>query len=179
MINLDDPKIYGKFDPSNMLERIGESSHRCSEAWRSAASLPLPSDYSHADKVVILGMGGSAIGGDLLRSIMLEKCKTPVLVHRDYDLPLLVDERTLVIASSYSGNTEETLSSFSQALKTPAKKLAITTGGKLKALADESNVPVFCFEYDAEPRSAFGYNFFSLLGLLNKVGVISSVSKDR
>lgn len=178
MINLDDPKTYGKFDPSNMLERIGESSHRCSEAWRSAANFPLPSDYSQTDKVVILGMGGSAIGGDLLRIIMLEKCKTPVLVHRDYDLPPLVDKRTLVIASSYSGNTEETLSSFSQALNTPAKKLAITTGGRLKALADESNVPVLCFEYDAEPRAAFGYNFFSLLGLLHKLGIISIESKD-
>ncbi len=178
MINLDDPKIYSEFDPSNMLERIGESSHQCSEAWRSAADFPLPPDYSGVDKVVILGMGGSAIGGDLLRSLMLDKCKLPILVQRDYDLPPLVNERTLVIASSYSGNTEETLSSFSQALKTPAKKLAITTGGRLKALADESSVPAFCFEYNAEPRAAFAYNFFSLLGLIQKLGIISIESKD-
>ncbi len=178
MINLDDAKTYDKFDPSNMLKRIGELSYQCSEAWRSSTNFPLPSDYSQADKIVILGMGGSAIGGDLLRSLMLYKGKIQISVHRDYDLPPLVDERTLVIASSYSGNTEETLSSFSQALNTPAKKLAITTGGRLKALADESNVPVFCFEYNAEPRAAFGYNFFSILGLLQKLGIISIESKD-
>ena len=178
MINLDDPKVYSKFDPSNMLKRIGEMPHQCSDAWRSAMNFPLPSDYSSVDRAVILGMGGSAIGGDLLRSLTLDEAKIPILVHRDYDLPPLVNERTLVIASSYSGNTEETLSSFSQALKTPAKKLAITTGGKLNALADESSVPAFCFEYAAEPRAAFGYSFFSLLGLFQSLGIISIQSKD-
>ncbi len=178
MINLDDPKIYGKFDPSNILRRIGELPRQCSEAWRSAMSFPLPPNYSSVDKAVILGMGGSAIGGDLLRSLTLEKSKIPILVHRDYDLPALVNERTLVIASSYSGNTEETLSSFSQALKTPAKKLVITTGGRLKALADESSVPAFCFEYAAEPRAAFGYSFFSVLGLFQRLGIISIESRD-
>ena len=178
MMNLDDPKVYIRFDSSDMLKRIGEMPHQCSEAWRSAMSFPLPPDYSGVDKVVILGMGGSAIGGDLLRSLMLGEAKIPILVHRDYDLPPLVNERTLVIASSYSGNTEETLSSFSQALNTPAKKLAITTGGRLKALADESSVPAFCFKYAAEPRAAFGYSFFSLLGLFQSLGIISIQLKD-
>ena len=176
MTNLDDPEAYRKFDPSNMIGRIGQLPQQCGEAWQSVMGFTLPSDYSAVDRVVILGMGGSAIGGDLVSALALEG-GPPVLVHRDYDLPF-VDERTLVIASSYSGNTEETLSSFAKALQTPAKKLAITTGGRLKTLAEESGIPLFCFQYSAEPRAAFGYIFFSLLGLFRKLGLISIESKD-
>ncbi|TET39380.1 MAG: bifunctional phosphoglucose/phosphomannose isomerase [Dehalococcoidia bacterium] len=176
MTDLDDPEVYTRFDPSNMIGRIGQLPQQCSEAWQSIMDFPLPSDYSAVEKVVILGMGGSAIGGDLVSALALEE-GPPVLVHRDYDLPF-VDEGTLVIASSYSGNTEETLSSFAKALQTPAKKLAITTGGRLKTLAEERGTPVFCFQYLAEPRAAFGYIFFSLLGLFRKLGLISIESKD-
>jgi len=177
-INLDDPQVYTRFDPSNMMGRIRELPQQCRQAWASATDFSLPSDYSKVDKVIILGMGGSAIGGDLVSGLVLEKDGLPVLVHRDYDLPSSVDSRTLVIASSYSGNTEETLSAFAQALKTPAKKLAITTGGQLKALAEEKGIPVFTYHYVAEPRAAFGYSFFSILGLLHKLGVLSINSQD-
>ena len=88
------------------------------------------------DKVVILGMGGSAISGEIIRHLALAESKAPVWVHQGYGLPLFVDETTLVIASSYSGNTEETLSAFTESLKTPAKKLVLTAGGKLKYLAE-------------------------------------------
>ncbi|MFQ5924798.1 MAG: SIS domain-containing protein, partial [Dehalococcoidia bacterium] len=176
MTDLDDPEVYTKFDPSNMIARIGQLPWQCREAWHSALGFPLPSDYSSVERAVILGMGGSAIGGDLVSALALE-AGPPVSVHRDYDLPS-VDEGTLVIASSYSGNTEETLSSFAKALQTPAKKLAITTGGRLKSLAEESGVPVFCFQYSAEPRAAFGYIFFSLLALFQKLGLISIEAQD-
>ena len=176
--DLDDPQVYTRFDPSNMLGRIGELPQQCRQAWQSALDFPLPSDYSSVDKVIIMGMGGSAIGGDLVSALMLEKGGPPLLVHRDYDLPPLVDDKTLVIASSYSGNTEETLSCFTQALKTKAKKLAVTTGGRLKALADESGVPVFTFHYVAQPRAALGYSFFSILGLLHKLGLLTIKSED-
>ena len=178
MTNLDDPEVYIKFDPSNMLRRIGELPQQCLNAWKSATGFTLPSDYSNVDKVVILGLGGSAIGGDLVSTLALEEGKIPVLVHRDYDLPPMVDARTLVIASSYSGNTEETISSFTKALETPAKKVIVTTGGRLKALAAESRVPVFTFHYEAEPRTAFGYSFFSLLAILQRLGLISIEQKD-
>jgi glucose/mannose-6-phosphate isomerase len=161
-----------------MLGRIGELPRQCRDAWQSAMGLALPPDYSRVDKAIILGMGGSAIGGDLISALAAEQGAMPVLVHRDYHLPSSVDATTLVIASSYSGNTEETLSAFAQALKTPAKKLAITTGGRLKALAEESSVPLFAFHYPAEPRSAFGYSFFSILGILHKLGLISIDAKD-
>ena len=173
MANLDAPEIYQRFDPSNMIGRIGELPQQCLKAWQGAIDLPLPPDYADVNKVIIIGMGGSAIGGDLVRTLTMTQGKASVLVHRDYNLPQqLVDERTLVIASSYSGNTEETLSAFSQALQTSAKKLAITTGGRLQTLAFEKGIPVFTFHYKAEPRVAFGYSFFSLLAFFKTMGLI-------
>lgn len=178
MANLDAVDVYKRLDPSNMIGRISELPQQCLQAWQSALDLHLPSDYSNVDKVVILGMGGSAIGGDLVRTLTMMEGKTTVLVHRDYHLPQLIDERTLVIASSYSGDTEETLSAFSQALQTPAKKLAITTGGRLQTLAAEKGIPVFTFHYKAEPRAAFGYSFFSLMAFFQKLGLIAMESQD-
>ncbi|MFW6125762.1 MAG: bifunctional phosphoglucose/phosphomannose isomerase [Chloroflexota bacterium] len=173
MADLDDARLYSTFDPTNMLARIDGLPRQCLQAWRGALDFTLPADYSTVDKVVVLGMGGSAIGGDLLRCLALEQSTIPVAVHRDYDLPPWVDERTLVIASSYSGNTEETVSSFSAALSTPARKLVVTTGGRLKALAEEARVPVLHLDTAMEPRTAFGYSFFSLLGFAQKLGIVS------
>ena len=179
MASLDAPEIYQRFDPSNMIGRIGELPQQCLKAWQGAIDLALPPDYADVDKVIIIGVGGSAIGGDLVRTLaMTQQGKATVLVHRDYNLPQLVDERTLVIASSYSGDTEETLSAFSQALQTTAKKLAITTGGRLKTLCLEKGIPVFTFHYKAEPRVAFGYSFFSLLAFFKKLGLITIEPQD-
>ncbi len=178
MANLDAPEIYQRFDPSNMIGRIGELPQQCLKAWQGAIDFPLPPDYADVDKVIIVGVGGSAIGGDMVGTLTMLEGKATVLVHRDYNLPQTVDERTLVIASSYSGNTEETLSAFSQALQTTAKKLAITTGGGLKTLSLEKGIPVFTFHYKAEPRVAFGYSFFSLLAFFKKLGLITIEPQD-
>lgn len=178
MANLDAPEIYQRFDPSNMIGRIGELPQQCLKAWQGAIDLPLPPDYADVDKVIIIGMGGSAIGGDLVRTLTMMQGKATVLVHRDYNLPLLVDERTLVIASSHSGDTEETLSAFSKALQTTAKKLVITTGGRLQTLSLEKGIPVFTFHYKAEPRVALGYSFFSLLAFFKKMGLITIEQQD-
>jgi glucose/mannose-6-phosphate isomerase len=177
-INLDDPEIYKKNDPDGMLERIKELPWQCQQAWQKAMGIDLPADYSKVDKVIILGMGGSAIGGDLVRSLAQSESKVPVIVHRDYGLPAFVDDGTLVIASSYSGNTEETLSAFELALKTGAKKLAMTTGGKLAAMAEKNGVPVFRIEYKAQPRAALGFSFLPTLSVLQKLGYLSDKSAD-
>jgi len=150
----------------------------CQRAWQMAMSFNLPQDYSRVNKVVILGMGGSAIGGDLASSLVASEAKLPILIYRDYDLPAFIDGQTLVIASSYSGMTEETLSSFEQALETESKKLVITTGGKLKTIAEERNIPVFSFDYKAQPRAALPFSFLPILGFLQKLGFISDKSAD-
>ena len=170
MVNLDDVQVYKRLDPTNMLEHLRGLPQQCRAAWHKAKDFNLPQDYADIDKVVVLGMGGSAIGGSLLRNFVSRLTKPVVFVSRDYDLPAFVDERTLVVASSYSGNTEETLSAFSQALEKKCKKLAMTTGGKLKAMAEDAGVPVFIIDYVAQPRATVHYSFMSLIALLQELG---------
>jgi glucose/mannose-6-phosphate isomerase len=177
-VNLDDVKIYHKLDPEGMLARVKELPMQCRQAWKSMMDFNLPADYHEVNKIVVLGMGGSAIGGDLVRTLVQGECKRPVIIHRDYGLPAFVDNRTLLIASSYSGNTEETLSGFEESLKTEAKKLVMTTGGKLAEMAAANNVPVFKIEYRAQPRAALGHSFLPTLGVLNKLGFIKDRSAD-
>lgn len=177
-INLDDPQVFKQLDPEGMLWRLHEMPRQCQQAWQMVMKFDLPQDYSQISKVVILGMGGSAIGGDLVSSLAALEAKLPVLIHRDYNLPAFVDAQTLVIASSYSGMTEETLSSFGQALETESKKLVITTGGRLKSMAEERNIPVFCFDYKAQPRAALPFSFLPILGFLQKLGFLKDKSAD-
>ncbi len=172
MVNLDDPKIYKQLEPESMLGHLHGLPEQCRSAWSKATKFKLPRDYVDVDKVVVLGMGGSAIGGDLVHSLLSSKKKPIIFVSRDYDLPALVDDKTLVIASSYSGDTEETLSAFSQSLEKKCKKLAMTTGGKLKALAEDAKVPVFIIDYKGQPRAAVGYGFMSLIAFLQKLGLL-------
>jgi glucose/mannose-6-phosphate isomerase len=176
-INLDDKSIYKKYDPDNMLQHLNLFAGLCEQAWKMALKFDLPEEYSKINKIVVLGMGGSAIGGDLVSSLAAAESKVPILLCRDYTLPEYVDAGTLVIASSYSGMTEETLSAFEQALKTPAKTLAITTGGKLKSLCESKKIPVLSFDYKAQPRAAMPFSFFIILGLFQKLGILKNMAK--
>jgi glucose/mannose-6-phosphate isomerase len=178
MVDLDDLSIYRKLDAGGMLGHLHRFPEQCRIAWEKALELDLPREYSGVDKVVILGMGGSAIGGDIVRRLALAESGVPVWVHRDYGLPPFVDGNTLVVASSYSGNTEEALSAFTESLKTPAKKLAITSGGRLKKLAEKEGVPVFGIDYQAPPRAAFPHSFVPLLGVFQKLGLLGDKSAD-
>jgi len=178
MVNLDDPGIYNQLDPANALAQLHGLPQQCRAAWHKAKDFELPLDFTDIDKVVILGMGGSAIGGDLVRSLPSTAGKPIVFVHRDYDLPAFVDDRTLIIASSYSGNTEETLSCFSWSLERNCKKLVITTGGKLKTLAENANAPVFVIDHISQPRAALGYSFIPLIVFLQKLGLFEDTPLD-
>jgi glucose/mannose-6-phosphate isomerase len=175
MVDLDDLAVYRKLDPQDMLGQIYSLPQQCLTAWNKSINFVLPDDYRNIDKIVVLGMGGSAIGGDLLRSLISNKEKLSITVCRDYELPLFVDEKTLVIASSYSGNTEETLTSFNQSLKTGSKKLAITTGGKLMQMAERAGVPVFKIEHVSPPRAALGFSLMPLIAICRNLGFLNNV----
>src|SRR5450756_1395742 len=92
-----------------------------------------------------LGMGGSAIGADLARTLVVDELKVPMQVVRDYDLPAFAGPNSLVIVSSYSGGTEETISAFNQAMARKCKTLAITTGGKIKDTCEQARIPLLVF----------------------------------
>jgi len=178
MVDLDNASVYQQFDKSGMLNHLHGFPEQCQKAWEKVLKFELPHLHTKISNVVIVGMGGSAIGGDIARRLALAEIKSPVWVHRDYGLPAFVDESTLVIASSYSGNTEETLSAFTESLKTSAKKLVITSGGKLKQLAENEGIPAFVIDYQAPPRAAFPSNFVPLVGIFQKLGLLGDKSAD-
>jgi glucose/mannose-6-phosphate isomerase len=178
MVDLDSASVYQQFDKSGMLNHLHGFPEQCQRAWEKVLKFELPHLHTKISNVVIVGMGGSAIGGDIVRRLALAESKSPVWVHRDYGLPAFVDASTLVIASSYSGNTEETLSAFTASLKTRARKLVITSGGKLKQLAENEGIPAFVIDYQAPPRAAFPSNFIPLVGIFQKLGLLGDKSAD-
>lgn len=178
MANLDDSSFYTSLDKFGMGAQIRGLPNQCRQAWDKACRFKLPTDYSDVDKVVILGMGGSAIGGDLLRGLAAPLSRPLVLVHRDYDLPAWVDDKTLVIGASYSGNTEETISGFMQALNKDCKTLVVSTDGRLTDLARENSVPVFVIEHASPPRAALGYSLLPLLAIMQSLGFTSAEAAD-
>jgi glucose/mannose-6-phosphate isomerase len=165
-------------DPDDMLSRIKDLPKQVRDAWTIASKATIAPTYSDVRNIVVAGMGGSAIGGDLAAAILADELKVPMTVHRDYGLPAYVGRDSLVIVSSYSGNTEETLSSFEEARKRGAKVLALTTGGKIAELARASNYPVVTFSYKAQPRAALGYSLGLVLGVLTKLGFARDLSDD-
>ena len=121
--------------------------------------------------VVIAGMGGSAIAGDLLKSYLFEEIKIPFAVQRNYRLPGYVNKKTLMICSSYSGNTEETLSAYDEAMAARAKVLVITTGGKIAGKAKFDKTPTVTIPEGLPPRAALGYSFGPLLSIISRLGL--------
>jgi len=152
----------------------GQMCRACRDAWANVQSLELPPEYRQINRIVILGMGGSAIGGDLLRALSEPECAVPIVTNRDYTVPVFVNAETLVIACSYSGNTEETLSAFAQARERGAKLLVITTDGELAQRARELGAPLLTFRYQSQPRAALGYSLVSLIGVVQKLGFIGN-----
>lgn len=175
-VNLDDISCLQSIDHANMLGRIADLPLQCREAKALAEECSLPLEYSLVDAVVILGIGGSAIAGDLVRTLVRRECPIPIFLNRDYDIPAFVDNRTLVIASSYSGDTEETLTAFDEALDRGAWPLAITMGGKLAKICREQNLPLIAYEYQSQPRAALGYSFVPLLMILQQLKFIADKS---
>ena len=175
---LDNTHIFEKYDPNDMLGSIREMPSLCQSAWKASDQFNFPPGYENVNKIVLLGMGGSAIGGDLVSNLIAEETSVPFTICRSYRIPAFVDENTLVIASSYSGNTEETLSSFELALETGAKNLVITTGGKLRKMAEENSVPVFTFDYKSQPRAALPFSLLPIIRFLQNLGIIRDKSTD-
>ncbi len=165
-------------DPSDMLGRIRALPQQCADAWEHAKKLDLPLDLGRVSSIVILGMGGSAIGGDLARTLVQDRCPVPIMVCRDYDLPAYAGKDSLVIASSYSGNTEETLSAFRQAAQRGCRLLAIATGGRLIDDAKTYKAAFHTFSYAAQPRAALGHSFVPLLAVFHRLGLIADPWPD-
>lgn len=159
-----------------MAERIAGLGRQCRQAWEEGQAWDPPPSYRDVESVLIVGMGGSAIGGELLGDLATWEGALPVTVCRDYSLPPGVGPGTLVVACSYSGNTEETLSAYHEARQRGARVMAVTGGGALTSLAREHGAPLLPVGYRGEPRSALGYSFFLPLAVLCRLGLLKDKS---
>jgi glucose/mannose-6-phosphate isomerase len=168
---LDQPDRLAALDPKSMRTLIGSWPSLVGDAARLAPSLSLTRARDIA-QVVVSGMGGSAIAGDVVRAVAAPSLKVPLLVSRDYALPAFAGPSTLVIASSYSGNTEETLSSYQQARAAGASIVCLASGGKLAAAAHEHGYPVIPLPGGLPPRSVLGYSAVMLFGVLTSLGLL-------
>ena len=161
-------------DTQNMFGAIRSFPDNILEAMEIGSSIILCNDYSRIEKVVVAGMGGSAIGGDVSVTLTQDELKVPFIISRGYQLPNWVDEFTLVICSSYSGNTEETLSSMKDAQSKNALICAITSGGSLNKICFSSGIDVIKIPGGLQPRAALAFSFVPMLYLLKQIGLISS-----
>jgi glucose/mannose-6-phosphate isomerase len=176
-VNLDDVMALEERDPGGMLAAIENFSKQCSEALRLGRDqMDIPS-AEDLKRIAFVGMGGSAIGGDILRVLLEEAMGIPVGVHRSYRLPSMLRPDTLAIFASYSGNTEETLSAFDDAIYLGCRMLVITTGGALLDKAQGYRFPTIVIPEGMQPRAALGYLSLPAAVVLEKMGVVQGFVK--
>jgi len=177
-MNLDDVGAFRSLDTQKMIVFIDGLPRQLLSAWELGLGLDLP-DWTGVRQVIVSGMGGSAIGADLLAAYVAGRCHVPITVHRNYGLPAWAQNaETLAIAVSHSGNTEETLSSLEQARSRGCRCLAITTGGGLAKMAVGERVLLWQFEHHGQPRAAVGFSFALLLALLTRLKLIPDAAEE-
>jgi glucose/mannose-6-phosphate isomerase len=167
-----------KIDISGMQTLLREFPNQVREALAIGEQAPLRMRTAGIRNIVMCGLGGSAIGGDLLRSYLAGELSVPFAVNRHYTLPKYVGPDTLVIISSYSGNTEETTTAHREALRRKARILCVSSNGITEQLARRGKSPFIKVPGGLPPRAALGYSFFPLLLALIRLGFIKSRPKD-
>lgn len=178
MVMGDWEKLIEKLDKQKMLRLICDFYKQAEEAVEIAGRSKFSREYADAENIVVAGLGGSAIGGDLLFTYLAEELKIPFHVVRDYNIPAFVDEKTLFFAVSYSGNTEETLSAYKEAISRSAKVVGITSGGELKKRCDGDKKSVVVIPGGMPPRTALGYLFFPMLVTLEHLNLVADKSGE-
>ncbi len=163
-----------KLDEQDMLEKLKGFPRQCGEGY----SLPAPALLPGRDfnKVVFCGMGGSAIGGDIISALACEHSGTPCFVNRDYGLPSYADGKTLAVIMSYSGNTEETLSALETARKRGCRIVCVSSGGQVEKIAVEGKFPMVKIPGGYPPRCAMGYLFFPCYRIMSALGVLPELN---
>jgi glucose/mannose-6-phosphate isomerase len=183
MINheiLDDMEKIRSIDSRNMHKTLLDLPESCTDAIDKAGcqlSSEFMKSYSKPEKIIISGMGGSAIAGTLLKYWLRDNFKIPIEVCRDYSIPAYANPKTLVIAISYSGNTEETVSSYLDAHEKKCMVVTLTSGGLLKEFGEDLNTPIVTLPKGIPPRCAIPYIFFSSMMFLKRLEVLKNVEK--
>ena len=164
------------FDPGAMMEKVLGLPGQLEQAGSIAGGIQIPSFTPK--NILLLGMGGSAIGGCLLRAQLRAELPVPFDISQTYDIPASINSDSLVIAVSYSGNTEETLSAFEQARERRARLVCISSGGTLREKSESLGIPCIPVPTGYPPRSALGFLYRSILSVLEKAGIIQSREQE-
>lgn len=168
-MNLEDIK---SIDSQNMWEFLSTFPDQWKEAVESTKDIELSIDAERISNICFVGMGGSAIGPDLIRSFCYDISPYPIQVVRHYEIPDWVDENTLFIACSFSGNTEETLTALTTALEKGAQIIAVTAGGELMVKAAKEEFDYIKIPGGMPPRAALGYSFVPLYRIFQHLGIV-------
>ncbi len=175
-INLDNLEQIKKLDKKNMLGSLEFLGKQVEQIWSTAQKIKVPASYKNVKNVVVLGMGGSALGPHIMKSVFFAELKVPVEIVGGYHVPGYVNKDSLVLLSSYSGTTEEVLFSMKEAKTRGAKLLTITAGGELADWSVANGVPSLIFTTEnnpsGQPRMGQGYMIIGSVILLAKVGLL-------
>ncbi len=179
-MNLDDAGALRAADRGKVLASIEGMRPQCAAALATARALALPPEMRDPQEIVVAGMGGSALAAEIARALLASDLRVPLSIVRGDALPASVGPRSLVVLSSYSGETEETLGAAAAALERTPRVVAITTGGALARRVGERDRPVLRIDPatnpSGQPRFAVGAALFALLGLLEKVGALDAAT---
>lgn len=180
MIDLNNLEEIKKLDPKNVYESTEMFADQCEQIWNDSKSLNFPEEYKNVKNIVICGMGGSAYGGHVALSFFKSDLPVPIVVNNDYHLPFFADQNSLVILTSYSGSTEETLSCANETVEKNAKVTGLTSGGKLAELLKDNPSLIFVpkFNPSGQPRLGTGYIVLGTLAILNRIGLLEFPEKD-
>jgi glucose/mannose-6-phosphate isomerase len=176
MNNLSDLNALKKLDPQDAFSSTEKMVEQLETAWNQVTALHILK-FENIKNIVFCGMGASIYGALVIKSLLSREFSYPTEVVNDYNLPEWVDENTLVVLTSYSGTTEEILSCANEALADNSKMVVLTKGGPLAEFAKKNNIPAYIFDGSLnpanEPRLGCGYTILGLMGLLNKIGIIT------
>ena len=178
MDNLDNIKLIEKVDQAGMCDIIAGFPQQLRQAFGMGKDFSLSPNFSEVKNIVFCGMGGSAIGAEIVSSYLRKEINAAIHVNRDYTLPSFVNKDCLVILISYSGNTEETLSVYKEAQEKQAKILILSSGGQLVNLAEKDGYPYMVIPKGLPPRGALAFLCLPVLALFSQMGLIGNKDKD-
>ncbi|MBI3985127.1 MAG: hypothetical protein HY344_04320 [Candidatus Levybacteria bacterium] len=177
MIDLNNPAAFKDLDPKNVFGSTGMLFDQVEQIWKDAKTLSFPASYKDFDNIILCGMGGSAYSGYIIQSLFKNSLKIPLISNNDYDLPAFATKKSLIILSSYSGSTEESLACANQALEKGLTVTGITNGGKLAEFFKENSLPFLQFAAknnpSGQPRLGTGYMAIGTIALLTKFNLLS------
>jgi glucose/mannose-6-phosphate isomerase len=182
MQDFTDLAAIKRLDPQDTYTSTELLLEQLETAWNEVNALDLPHDIAGIKNIVFCGMGASIYGALVLKALQGAQMPYPTETVTDYHLPAYVDKHSLVVLTSYSGTTEEVLSCAEEALNKDAKMIILTRGGPLAEFANEHNIPAYIFDGKANPsgvpRLGTGYSILGLIGLMNKLQIITVADEE-